>query len=239
MLIPKTLSPQWVNLLKDEFSKPYFLEIIKHYKQALQTHKNAVFPQNAIFPPNELIFNAFNLTPPESVRIVILGQDPYHGSIFTQDGEIPQAMGLSFSVPKVVPIPPSLKNIYKELENSLGICMPNHGDLTQWATKGVLLLNAILSVQKGTAGSHKHFGWETFTDSVIYALSTHFSGIVFMLWGNFAKKKISLIDSTKHAIITAPHPSPLARGFVGSGVFLQTNKALQDMGKMPMDWRIV
>ena len=130
MPIPKTLSPQWADLLKDEFNKPYFLDIIKHYKQALQTHKNA------IFPPNELIFNAFNLTPPESVRIVILGQDPYHGSIFTQDREIPQAMGLSFSVPKVVPIPPSLKNIYKELDNSLGICMPNHGDLTQWATKG-------------------------------------------------------------------------------------------------------
>lgn len=232
MLTPKTLSPEWTNLLKNEFSKTYFLEIIKHYKYALKTHKNAIFPKN------ELIFNAFNLTAPESVRIVILGQDPYHGSIFTQEGEIPQAMGLSFSVPKVVPIPPSLRNIYKEIENSLNIVMPSHGDLTKWATKGVFLLNSILSVQKGIAGSHKHFGWEIFTDSVIHTLSENYNGIVFMLWGNFAKKKIPLIDTTKHAIIAAPHPSPLARGFVGSGVFLQANNILQSMGKTPMDWSL-
>lgn len=232
MPIPKTLSCEWANLLRDEFDKPYFLDIINKYKNAIKKHKNM------IFPPNELIFNAFNLTPPSSVRIVILGQDPYHGSIFINEREIPQAMGLSFSVPKEVPIPPSLRNIYKEINQSLNICIPQHGDLTQWAKRGVLLLNAILSVQKGMAGSHKNFGWETFTDSVIQSLSTKYNNIVFMLWGNFAKKKISLIDTTKHTIITAPHPSPLARGFVGSGVFLQANKALQNMGQPPMDWGI-
>lgn len=232
MPAPKTLSKAWINLLNDEFEKPYFLEIITHYKNALQAHKDS------IFPPNNLIFHALNLTPPESVRIVILGQDPYHGSIMTQEGEIPQAMGLSFSVPKSVPIPPSLRNIYKELHQSLHITPPHHGDLSAWAQRGVLLLNAILTVQKGMAGSHKHFGWEVFTDSIIRALSTHFSGIIFMLWGNFAKKKATLIDTTKHHIITAPHPSPLARGFVGSGVFLQANKALESMRKAPMDWRL-
>lgn len=232
MPAPKTLSNEWKSLLKDEFDKPYFLNIITNYRVAREKYKNA------IFPPNKLIFNAFNLTPPESVRIVILGQDPYHGSIFIQDKEIPQAMGLSFSVPKEVPIPPSLRNIYKELNQSLGIPVPQHGDLTQWAKRGILLLNAILSVQKGIAGSHKHFGWETFTDSVIYKLSTNYNNIIFMLWGNFAKKKVELIDTTKHVVITAPHPSPLARGFAGSNVFLRANKALKDMCKPPMDWNI-
>lgn len=232
MQTPKTLSSEWTNLLQSEFNKPYFLNIITQYKKAISIY------QNVIFPPNELIFHALNLTPPESVRIVILGQDPYHGSILTQGKEIPQAMGLSFSVPKEVPIPPSLRNIYKELNQSLGIPVPQHGDLTQWAKRGVLLLNAILSVQKGMAGSHKDFGWETFTDSIIYALSTHYNNIIFMLWGNFAKKKIALIDITKHVVITAPHPSPLARGFVGSGVFLQANLALKNMGQPPMDWSI-
>lgn len=232
MPAPKTLSKEWKALLQDEFEKPYFLNIIANYKRAMESHKNT------IFPPNELIFHAFNLTPPESVRIVILGQDPYHGSIFTNNKEIPQAMGLSFSVPKAVPIPPSLRNIYKELNQSLNIPLPQHGDLTQWATRGILLLNAILSVQKGIAGSHKDFGWENFTDSVIYKLSTNYNNIIFMLWGNFAKKKISLIDTNKHVIITAPHPSPLARGFVGSGVFLQANQALKNMGQLPIDWSI-
>lgn len=229
---PKTLSPEWADLLKCEFDKPYFLNIIAKYKQAIAMYKDS------IFPAKELIFHAFNLTPPSSVRVVILGQDPYHGSIFTQGREIPQAMGLSFSVPKIVPIPPSLRNIYKEINRSLGIPIPQHGDLTQWARRGVLLLNSILSVQKGMAGSHKEFGWETFTDSVIHMLSQNYRDIVFMLWGNFAKKKISLIDTTKHVVITAPHPSPLARGFVGSGVFLQANQALKNMGKPEINWSL-
>lgn len=232
MPTPKTLAPEWVALLQDEFEKPYFASIISHYRHALQERAGD------IFPPTDLIFNALNLVPPSRVRVVLLGQDPYHGVSMVQGRAVPQAMGLSFSVPQGVPLPPSLRNIYKEIEQSLGIAMPTHGDLSEWASRGVLLLNAILSVQKGMAGSHKHFGWESFTDSIISALSARYGGIVFMLWGNFAKKKATLIDTTKHAVVTAPHPSPLARGFVGSGVFIQANRALQDMGQEAMDWSI-
>ena len=235
MSIPKILSPEWIEFLGDEFEKPYFKEIIKHYN-------HAIAQRQIIFPPRELTFNAFNLTPPHKVQIVILGQDPYHGSYMYNDcgvlREIPQAMGLSFSVPRCVPIPPSLKNIYKELEQSLGLVMPNTGDLTAWAKRGALLLNSIFSVQKGMASSHKSFGWEKFSDAVITRLSTQREGIIFMLWGNYAKQKIPLIDTRKHFIITAPHPSPLARGFVGSGVFLKAQQTLQQAGKTPFDWRV-
>lgn len=229
-LAPKTLDTEWAALLGDEFSKPYFAQIIAHYCHAAA---NAT-----IFPPSALTFHALNLTPPSKVRVVILGQDPYHGSIFHNGTEIPQAMGLSFSVPSGVPIPPSLRNIYKELESSLDFTPPNHGDLSAWAQRGALLLNAILSVEKGKAASHRHFGWEQFTDAIISALSREFSGIIFMLWGNYARKKSALIDPTRHVIITAPHPSPLAQGFLGSGVFLHAQRALRDMGAAPFDWSL-
>lgn len=221
---------EWKELLKEEFSKPYFLKIKEKYIQAKKQGQ-------IVFPPAKLTFNALNLTPPEKLKILILGQDPYHGSIFVNQQEIPQAMGLSFSVPRGVPIPPSLKNIYKELAQSIDFTPPNHGDLTKWAENGILLLNAIFSVQKGLPASHQDFGWEEFSDAIIKNISHHFEGIVFMLWGNFAKKKIPLIDSNKHTIITAPHPSPLARGFVGSGVFRDANLALQKYHKT-MDWRL-
>lgn len=222
---------QWKELLKDEFEKPYFKQIKQHYLDA----KNR---GEIIYPQGKLTFNALNLTPPEKVKIVILGQDPYHGS-FIHDGiEIPQAMGLSFSVPKPVPIPPSLKNIYKELNLSLNIPIPSHGDLSQWGQRGVLLLNAIFSVKKGQAGSHSRFGWENFSDAIIKVISDHYEGIIFMLWGNYAKKKASLIDTNKHILITAPHPSPLARGFVGSGVFIKAQESLKKLGKETMDWEL-
>lgn len=221
---------EWKELLKEEFSKPYFLKIKEKYIQAKKQGQ-------IVFPPAKLTFNALNLTPPEKLKILILGQDPYHGSIFVNQQEIPQAMGLSFSVPRGVPIPPSLKNIYKELAQSIDFKPPNHGDLTKWAENGILLLNAIFSVQKGLPASHQDFGWEEFSDAIIKNISHHFEGIVFMLWGNFAKKKIPLIDSNKHTIITAPHPSPLARGFVGSGVFRDANLALQKYHKT-MDWNL-
>lgn len=230
-MIPKTLHTEWIELLADEFEKPYFSEIIRHYTLA-KAH-------SVIFPPSDKTFHALNLTPPSRVRVVILGQDPYHESKMLNGIEIPQAMGLSFSVPRGVAIPPSLRNIYKELESTLAIPPPNHGDLTQWAHRGALLLNAILSVEKHKAASHRHFGWENFSDAIISTLSTRYQGIVFMLWGNYARKKAALIDSSKHCIIQAPHPSPLARGFVGSGVFVQAQNALQAMGKEPFDWHLV
>lgn len=223
---------EWKELLKEEFTKPYFLGIKEKYIQAKKQ-------KQIIFPPAKLTFNALNLTPPDKVKVVILGQDPYHGSIMINNQEIPQAMGLSFSVPKGVPVPPSLKNIYKELEQSTNFIIPNHGDLTRWAQNGILLLNAIFSVQKGYPASHQNFGWEEFSDAIIKVLSKNFSAIVFMLWGNFAKKKAYLIDPNKHTIITAPHPSPLARGFVGSGVFKSANSALLRYKKEPMDWQLI
>ena len=228
---PKTLDKHWCEFLKDEFDKPYFKHIIQCYKHAQANN-------HIIFPPKNSIFQAFNLTPLDSIRVVILGQDPYHGSCIINNIEVPQAMGLSFSVPKAVPIPPSLKNIYKEITQSLGIVMPNHGDLSDWAKKGVLLLNAIFTVQKGRAGSHRDFGWEQFSDCVIARISETLEDIVFMLWGNFAKKKISLIDTHKHIVLSAPHPSPLAQGFVGSNIFKKANEELIKRGKQPFDWSL-
>lgn len=229
-MIPKTLHKEWIELLTDEFDKPYFTYIIKQYTLAKS--------QATIFPPSDKTFHALNLTPPSKVRVVILGQDPYHGSEMIDGIEVPQAMGLSFSVPKGVAIPPSLRNIYKELESSLGVLAPSHGDLSAWAHRGALLLNAILSVEKHKAASHRHFGWENFSDAIISKLSMQYQGIVFMLWGNYARKKAALIDSSKHYIIEAPHPSPLAQGFVGSGVFLQARSAFQAMGKESFDWNL-
>ncbi|MCE2868286.1 MAG: uracil-DNA glycosylase [Gammaproteobacteria bacterium] len=185
-----------------------------------------------IHPPGPLIFNAFNRTPFEAVRVVILGQDPYHGS--------GQAHGLSFSVPDGVPPPPSLQNIFKEIERDLGLPRPVTGNLTPWAERGVLLLNAVLTVEAGKAGSHQGKGWEAFTDSAISALSAQRDGLVFMLWGAYAQAKGVRIDRNRHCILRAPHPSPLSahRGFLGCGHFSAANRYLQGRGQPPMDWRL-
>lgn len=184
-----------------------------------------------ILPPENDVYNALSLTPWSAVRVVILGQDPYH--------RIGQAMGLSFSVQRGISIPPSLRNIYKELSQDVGCHTPDHGDLTAWARQGVLLLNAILTVEAGKAGSHESLGWQRLTDTIIKALSDKKQGIIFLLWGNFAKSKAPLIDATKHHILEAAHPSPLARGaFFGSKHFSKTNDLLIRQGKKPIRWQI-
>ncbi|WP_027327203.1 uracil-DNA glycosylase [Helicobacter pametensis] len=223
------ISSAWKEALREEFKKPYFEKIRDCYIKAKQRG-------DVIFPKGKLTFEALNRVDPQNLKVVILGQDPYHGEVMIDGVLIPQAMGLSFSVPKPLPPPPSLKNIYKELQQSLGVIPPVYGDLSRWCDQGVMLLNAILSVKKGEASSHAHFGWEIFTDSVISYISSNLDGVVFMLWGNYAKKKIPLIDQTRHAVVTAPHPSPLARGFVGSGVFVAANEMLRRFGKEEIDW---
>ena len=219
------IEESWKEVLKDEFEQPYF--------QALTTFlKNEKVAGKIIYPPGSLIFNAFENTPFDKVKVVILGQDPYHNS-----GE---AMGLSFSVPKGVRIPPSLQNIYKEIKADLGLPIPTHGDLTNWAQQGVFLLNAMLTVENvGKASSHQNTGWQLFTDAVIKKLSNERNGIVFMLWGNFARKKAAFIDASKHLILEAAHPSPLAGGaFFGSKHFSKANQYLQEHGQMPIDWAV-
>jgi uracil-DNA glycosylase len=179
-----------------------------------------------------MIFNALNSTPLDSVKVVILGQDPYHGP--------GQAHGLSFSVPRGVPVPPSLQNIYKELESDLGLMPPAHGDLSSWARQGVLLLNAVLTVEAHKAGSHQGQGWEQFTDRVVSVINDTKDGVVFMLWGSYAQKKGAVIDRSRHLVLTAPHPSPLSayRGFLGCLHFSQCNEYLQSQGTAPIDWRV-
>ena len=215
----------WKRALYDEFSAPYFSAI----KQNLLEAKNA---GKVIYPPGKQIFNAFDRTPFDQVRVVIIGQDPYH-----RRG---QAMGLSFSVPQGVTVPPSLKNIYKELARSIeGFSVPKHGDLSAWAEQGVLLLNASLTVEEGNAGSHSRIGWQQFTNAAIARLSEQREGIIFLLWGNFAKQKAALIDHSKHHILTAVHPSPLAGGaFIGCGHFAETNRILQARGEQPINWQV-
>src|SRR5690554_2535186 len=195
----------------------------------LQVEKQA---GKVIFPPAPLMFNAFNSTPFSQVKVVILGQDPYHGP--------GQAHGLSFSVPEAVPPPPSLQNIFKEIERDLGIARPAHGCLTSWAQQGVLLLNATLSVEQSRAGSHQNRGWETFTDAAIAALNHNRQHLVFLLWGSYAQKKGRLIDSNKHLVLSSPHPSPLSahRGFIGNSHFSQANAYLQQQGLNPIDWSL-
>lgn len=218
------IEESWKKVLADEFSQPYFAAIKAFLVQEKQAGKT-------IYPPGPLIFNAFHQTPFDKVKVVILGQDPYHNP-----GE---AMGLSFSVPKGVRTPPSLQNIYKEIQNSLGIAPPNHGDLTHWAEQGVLLLNAILTVQARTPASHQKIGWQNFTDAVIRHISAEKEGVVFMLWGNFAKQKKALIDQSKHYVLEAAHPSPLAgNAFQGCGHFAAANEILEKQGKTPIDWRL-
>lgn len=211
----------WKEALREEFLSEYFAKI----KENLLAAK----AREIVYPPGNLIFNAFNLTPFERVRAVILGQDPYHGAH--------QAMGLSFSVPHGVRIPPSLVNIYKEIKSDLGISEPESGDLSYWAKQGVLLLNASLSVGANRANSHSGFGWQIFTDAVIKILSARRQNLVFMLWGNFAKAKSALIDAQKHLILTAAHPSPLAGGaFFGCRHFSRCNEYLRAHGLGEIDW---
>ena len=215
------IEPSWKEILKEDFLSPNFARVKENFLRAKATGE--------VYPPNTLIFNAFNLTPFNAVKVVILGQDPYHGA--------GQAMGLSFSVPRGVKIPPSLQNIYKEIYDDLGVTQPNSGDLSYWAKQGVLLLNATLSVSAGQANSHSNFGWQEFTDAAISKLSERARNVVFMLWGNPAKAKASLIDASRHLVLTAAHPSPLARGaFFGCRHFSKANLYLAQHGKAPIDW---
>ena|ERR1700744_3656652 len=220
------LEPGWLHVLHDEFDKPYMVELRNFLKKEKdEGHK--------IYPKNADIFNAFNTTPFDKVEVVILGQDPYHGEH--------QAHGLSFSVQKGIAPPPSLKNIYKELATDIPeFTIPQHGDLTEWAQQGVLLLNASLTVRASLPGSHQKRGWEEFTDTVIKKLSDEKEGLVFILWGAFAQAKAELIDSKKHHIIKSPHPSPFSadRGFFGSKPFSKTNALLVKEGKKPINWQI-
>ena len=216
------IEESWKRVLAPEFEKPYFQELARQ----LHEEKRA---GRTIYPPGPLIFNAFNLTPFDQVKVVIIGQDPYHGP--------GQAEGLSFSVPHGVPIPPSLLNIYKEIESDLGIRLQKDGSLRGWAEQGVFLLNAVLTVRAGQPTSHSRIGWAEFTDAVIRTLSAQRSGLVFLLWGNFARSKRELIDSSRHTILEAAHPSPLARGaFFGCRHFSKTNQILIAQGETPIDW---
>jgi uracil-DNA glycosylase len=221
------LEPSWLKVLGTEFEKDYMLKL----KQFLKEEKKS---GQMIYPKGGDIFNAFNTTPFDKVKVVILGQDPYHGPN--------QAHGLSFSVQKGVPTPPSLQNIYKELATDIpGFQIPKTGDLTEWAKQGVLLLNATLTVRAAMAGSHQKKGWEKFTDTVIKTISDKKSGVVFILWGNYAQSKAELIDGNKHLIIKSTHPSPLAvsrGGFFGSKPFSKTNDYLEEQGEKPIDWSI-
>ena len=223
------LHPSWLAVIGDELEKPY-MQALRHF---LKEEKAA---GKVIFPPSPLIFNAFNHTHFEQVRVVIIGQDPYHG----QDKGQPQAHGLSFSVPNGIALPPSLMNIYKEIAADLGIKMSRNGDLTPWADQGVLLLNATLTVEQAKAGAHQGKGWEAFTDAAIVALNEHRDGLVFVLWGNYAQKKGAIIDEKKYLVLKSVHPSPLSahRGFFGNRQFSQINQYLIQQGQAPIDWQL-
>ena len=214
----------WKAALKAEFDQPYFASLVEY----LHAEKAA---GKVIYPPGSQIFRAFDLTPPAEVKVVILGQDPYHNPS--------QAMGLSFSVPDGVMAPPSLKNIFKEIESDLGIRMSGRPNLENWARQGVLLLNSILTVRAGEAASHSRIGWEKFTDAVISWISCYRRGVVFLLWGRFAQSKASLIDQSRHLVLTAAHPSPLAGGaFFGCRHFSKTNDYLVRHGYSPINWQL-
>jgi len=218
------IEDSWYAALEQEFEKSYFKEISAYLKKEIKAGKT-------IFPPVPQIFNAFNSTPFNKVKIVLLGQDPYHG--------LGQAMGLSFSVPRGVRIPASLRNVYKELATDVSFNIPDHGDLSSWAAQGVFLLNAMLTVELAKAGSHKKIGWQNFTDAVIKKLSSEREGLIFMLWGNFAKKKIELIDQNKHTVLMAAHPSPLARNaFSGCKHFSKANDVLGSQNQTPILWQV-
>ena len=217
------LDPSWLKVLGKEFDQPY----MKQLKTFLQQQKNS---GKVIYPPGSQWFSAFNDTPFDKVRVVILGQDPYHGP--------DQAHGLCFSVLPGVKVPPSLANIYKELASDLGITQPNHGCLTSWAKQGVLLLNATLTVEQANAGAHQGKGWEQFTDQAIRAINDQSEAVVFLLWGSHAQKKGAFIDQSRHLVLKSVHPSPLSayRGFLGCKHFSATNSYLQQHGRQPIDW---
>lgn len=219
------LHSSWLNKIGGEFQKPYMAELKHFLLQEKQSEK-------VIFPEGKLIFNALDSTPFEKVKVVILGQDPYHGP--------GQAHGLCFSVREGVAHPPSLQNIFKELNQSTGMPFPQHGSLQSWADQGVLLLNATLTVEQARAGSHQGRGWEQFTDAVISALNTEREGLVFLLWGSYAQKKGAFIDASRHLVLKSPHPSPLSahRGFFGNQHFVKTNEYLQKQSQEPIQWAL-
>ena len=218
------IEESWRKALQSEFDKPYFARLVDFLHQEKASGQ-------VVYPPGGLIFRAFELTPLDQVKVVILGQDPYHNP--------GQAMGLSFSVPDTVPAPPSLKNIFKEIESDLGIKMSGRPNLEGWARQGVLMLNAILTVRGGLAASHRGKGWEEFTDAVIKYISDNCEGVVFLLWGNFARSKKVLIDTNRHSVLEAAHPSPLAGGaFFGCSHFSRTNEILRNENKTPVNWQL-
>lgn len=218
------ITNDWLDAISDEFKKPYYKELYQFVKDE--------YSKCTVYPKSEDIFNAFHLTPLSQVKVVIIGQDPYHN--------INQAHGLCFSVKPEVDIPPSLVNIYKELEDDLGCYIPNNGYLVKWAEQGVLLLNTVLTVRAHQAASHQGKGWETFTDAVIEAVNAQDRPVVFILWGKPAQMKKKMLTNPKHLILQAPHPSPLSayRGFFGSKPFSQTNEFLERNGIEPIDWQI-
>ena len=218
------LEESWKAPLQTEFEKPYMQALKQFLRQEKKSH--------VVYPKGAEIFNALNTTPLDKVKVVILGQDPYHGPN--------QAHGLSFSVKDGVPPPPSLVNIYKEMHNDLDIPPAKTGDLTPWAEQGVLLLNSVLTVRRAEAASHRGQGWEAFTDKVIELINTRRSGVAFILWGSYAQKKGAFIDTGKHLVVKGPHPSPLSahRGFFGSKPFSQVNAFLERTGQAPIDWRV-
>lgn len=219
------IEPGWAKILEQEFDKPYFVDIVNFLKAEKSAGK-------IIYPPGPEIFNAFALTSFDNVKAVLLGQDPYHGA--------GQAHGLCFSVRKGITVPPSLVNIYKELKADLDIDPPGHGFLEQWAQRGLLMLNASLTVEAGKPMSHSKIGWEQFTDAVIRTVSDKKEGVIFILWGKFAQQKETLIDTSKHFVLKAAHPSPFSAtaGFFGSRPFSRTNKLLQEQGKEPINWQL-
>lgn len=216
------IEPSWKKILSEEFSKPYFLKLSKTIKSA--------YLNKSVFPAPQNIFKAFKLCPFDSIKVVILGQDPYHGP--------GQAQGLCFSVPNEISIPPSLKNIYKEIQTDIGTPIPKSGNIERWAKQGVLLLNATLTVENGQAGSHQKLGWEIFTDATIKKISDKKEHVVFLLWGKYAQAKSSLIDEKKHLVLKAPHPSPLSAhtGFFGCRHFSKTNQYLKENYLKEIEW---
>ena len=219
------LHPSWLERLRPQFAEPYMADL-KRFLTAQKEQGKRIFPKGTDW------FRALDLTPPDEVRVVILGQDPYHG--------LGQAHGLCFSVPNGVDPPPSLKNIYKELESDLGIERPSHGFLEHWAKQGVLLLNSVLTVEMGRAASHRDKGWERFTDAIIAAINDSETPVVFMLWGSYAQKKAAFVDTSRHLVLKAPHPSPLSAhsGFFGCRHFSQANAFLECRGLKPIDWAL-
>jgi len=215
----------WQDILAEEKSKPYFQQILAHIDTDITAGE-------VVYPAKDKLFNAFKLTPYQNLKVIIIGQDPYHGP--------GQAHGLSFSVPEGVNPPPSLQNIFKELKSDLGIDRPNHGCLTEWASQGVLLLNSVLSVLANKPGSHANIGWQQFTDTVIERLNDYPERLVYLLWGAYARQKQALIDNTRHSILQAAHPSPFSfhRGFAGCKHFSKANQLLQEAGREPIHWAL-